>query len=68
MDKYACLEKIPISDGFPTLLHICAVVQTQQIYKKPIQTLNKLRTIEGGKQLHGNRAWPLNNRLRASAR
>ena len=45
---WAHLEAIAISDWFVAWLDICAVAQTLHIYKKPIQTPNKLRTIEGG--------------------
>ena len=51
------------SDGFITRLHICAVVQTLNIYKN----LFKLCTIDGGKQLLGDRVWPLNNQLCTTA-
>ena len=54
------LEKIPISDGFLTQLHICTVVQRLHIYKK---TYPKLCTIKGSKHLHRDWAWQLNDRL-----
>ena len=44
----------------------CAVAQTLLVYKKLIQTANKLCTIEGGKPLLGDWAWPLNDRLSTS--
>ena len=46
------LEKIAISEGLVTRLHICAVSKMLHIYKplsKRCQTLNKLRAIERGK-------------------